>query len=222
MRHAPGSFLTQCCSRARYLVFACLILIVPHATAGVTFRIVDQSGQPIENVVVSAPVDADRSATDELAVMDQVNKQFLPHVLVVQKGQRVSFPNSDDIRHHVYSFSSPKPFEIKLYKGKHSTPIEFDKPGIVVLGCNIHDHMVGYIYVADRESVALTNRDGVAHLELNSDRVHMWHSRLSTSHTERIDVAVNEDTPDATQLVTLQLLPEKPPAGKRKFGSKFD
>ena len=88
-----------------------------------------------------------------VAVMDQVNKQFLPELLIVQQGQLVNFPNSDNIRHNVYSFSSAKSFQLKLYSGQPKEPIIFDTQGVVVLGCNIHDSMVGYIYVAKSEQV---------------------------------------------------------------------
>ena len=81
--------------------------------------------------------------------MDQRGSQFVPHVLPVQAGTSVTFPNSDQIRHQVYSFSASKRFELPLYAGTSASPIRFDQPGIVVLGCNIHDWMIGYVVVLD-------------------------------------------------------------------------
>ena len=98
-------------------------------------------------------------------MVEQRNKTFIPLVSVVQTGTLVNFPNRDDIRHHIYSFSAAKRFEIKLYAGTPADPILFDKPGEVVLGCNIHDHMIAYIYVVDSPWFAKTDNDGVAKID---------------------------------------------------------
>jgi len=86
----------------------------------------------------------------------------LPHLLVVQTGTEVSFPNGDEVSHHVHSFSETKPFELALYKGDAAPPQLFDRPGVVVLGCNIHDGMLGYIVVVDTPHFAKTDEQGVA------------------------------------------------------------
>ena len=98
------------------------------------------------------------------AIVDQVNKQFVPQVSVVEAGTAISFPNKDNIRHHVYSFSAAKTFELKLYSGKPSNPVVFDHPGVVTLGCNIHDVMLGYVVVVDTPFHAVADAHGVAHL----------------------------------------------------------
>ena len=77
--------------------------------------------------------------------MNQINKQFAPHVLVVQKNTEVTFPNADNVFHHVYSFSPTKQFELKLYKEFTAEPLFFEQAGIVDIGCNIHDWMLGYM-----------------------------------------------------------------------------
>ena len=76
-------------------------------------------------------------------VIDQRDKVFVPVVTVIQTGTEVSFPNSDSVSHHVYSFAQPNTFELPLYKGKRSPTVQFDHAGVVTLGCNIHDSMVG-------------------------------------------------------------------------------
>jgi hypothetical protein len=96
--------------------------------------------------------------------IDQVNREFVPPDTVVQAGTPVEFPNSDNIRHSVYSFSPAKVFTLKLYAGKPSNPVVFDKPGIVVLGCNIHDSMVAWVLVVDTPYFARTDSSGVATL----------------------------------------------------------
>jgi len=90
--------------------------------------------------------------------------RFVPQVLVVPVHSTVQFPNSDTVSHQVYSFSKTKSFQLPLYKGKVHTPITFDKPGLVVLGCNIHDEMIGYIYVTPAAWFGRTDKNGVYEL----------------------------------------------------------
>jgi plastocyanin len=139
--------------------------------------VLDERGRPIENVAIyatgahavgehGATGAALAAAADErTAVMDQQDLQFAPHVLVVQSGTQVAFPNSDTVSHHVYSFSEAKTFELPLYKGEVYEPVLFERPGIVVVGCNIHDGMLGYVVVVDTPHFALTNELGVALVE---------------------------------------------------------
>lgn len=111
------------------------------------------------------------------AIVDQINKQFAAQVSVVETGTAVSFPNKDNIRHHVYSFSSAKPFELKLYSGKPSNPVVFDRPGVVTLGCNIHDQMLGYVLVVDTSWHAVADAHGMAVLQglpAGDYLVHAW------------------------------------------------
>ncbi|MEM5499336.1 methylamine utilization protein [Paraglaciecola mesophila] len=215
------------------LVFS-LVSYAASATQEIQFKIVDQIGNPIANAVVSASGEP----TDDIAnipVMDQINSQFSPHVLVVQKNQSVRFPNSDDIRHHIYSFSQPKPFEIRLYKGEDSTPIRFDKSGVVVLGCNIHDQMLGYIYIAENEITAVTDQNGLARLRTQATEFTFWHANLSASNSERVTKSfarehaqANENTKSTInrvsefKTVTLALLEKnKTEVKRRKFSRKF-
>ena len=92
----------------------------------------------------------------------QQNITFNPFVLIVPTGSNVTFPNKDKVRHHVYSFSPTKKFELKLYGRDESRSVVFDKPGIVALGCNIHDQMIAYVVVVDTAYAAKTGADGVA------------------------------------------------------------
>lgn len=130
-------------------------------------RVTAVDGTPVSGVAVYAvPNDATASAAaaGTEAVMDQRDHAFVPHVLVVQKGSLVRFPNNDDVSHHVYSFSEARPLELPLYKGDSHPPLPFDTPGLVVLGCNIHDDMLGYILVVDTPHFAKTNARGIAEL----------------------------------------------------------
>ncbi|MDE1168020.1 MAG: methylamine utilization protein [Pseudomonas sp.] len=124
----------------------------------------DQDGKPLRNAVLTLSGNGLKAPVAGKADMDQHDKQFAPHVLVVHTGTQVKFPNSDDIRHQVYSFSEPKRFELRLYQGTPSQPLLFDKPGVVVLGCNIHDTMLGYVYVTADPVFAVSDDKGRIHL----------------------------------------------------------
>ena len=127
--------------------------------------------------------------------MDQRNRQFEPHVLAVRQNTKVRFPNSDDIRHHVYSFSPAKTFELRLYHGTQADPVLFDKPGRVVLGCNIHDAMLGYIYVLKTRWFGVTGSDGVVTLQeipSGSYRLQLRHPLGTEPLTERVELSPNQ------------------------------
>lgn len=134
------------------------------AAAGeITGRVVDAKGEPVREAVVfvdQLPPGAVAPPDARTAVMDQVNKEFVPHVLPVAVGTVVSFPNHDQIHHHVYSLSRTKTFEIPLYKGETAEPVKFDQPGAVKVGCNIHDWMAGVILVVPTPYFASTDDDG--------------------------------------------------------------
>jgi plastocyanin len=126
---------------------------MPAGAATLEVSVVDEQGRPIENVAVYAMPGHGRpsppASAAPMAVMDQQGLQFVPHLLVVQAGTSVTFPNGDLVSHHVYSFSDAKKFELALYKGDLYPPVVFDDAGVVVLGCNLHDGMLGYIVVVD-------------------------------------------------------------------------
>ena len=153
--------------RAVLWALIALVGVAPAAWGNIlTARFVDQKGRPIADALIvatsaSAPI---REGDRKLAVLDQIDKSFVPHVLPVVVGSSVSFPNKDDIRHHVYSFSGAKTFELPLYKGTPAEPVVFQKPGVVVLGCNIHDFMRGYIGAVESPYFALSGEDGIARL----------------------------------------------------------
>ena len=137
-------------------------------------------------VVVATPLDpkiAQRAKAPADAV-DQVDKQFIPYVKPVLVGSLVRFPNSDHIRHQVYSFSPAKKFELPLYGQTVAPPVVFDKPGVVVLGCNIHDWMVGYIYVSESPFFAKTTAGGsamIGEMPPGEYAVRVWHPGMEQS-----------------------------------------
>ncbi|WP_167854752.1 methylamine utilization protein [Mangrovimicrobium sediminis] len=178
------------------------------------FLVTDQRGQPLADAVVELGLaGAGPASPDGVFVMDQVDKTFVPRVLVVPRGAAVSFPNSDDIRHHVYSFSRANVFEIKLYAGQPKAPVAFPQPGVVVLGCNIHDAMVGYIYVADSPYTAITGADGRASFsELPGavTSIAVWHPELAAGPDARVELAPAGDAPDEVVEVRLDTTEPSP------------
>ncbi len=124
---------------------------------------VDSSGRILEHVVVSLhspSLTAGLPLQRPISIMDQKQLQFAPGVLAVQSGTIVEFPNQDDVRHHVYSFSHPNAFELKLYHGESTGEQTFEHEGVVVLGCNIHDGMIGYLRVVDTPLFETSDANG--------------------------------------------------------------
>jgi plastocyanin len=132
------------------LAIAAVFVTLPLAAASIDVRVQDARGAGVRDAVVYAvPEGKPLPLAKKTAVMDQKNRMFIPHVLAVQTGTSIRFPNSDDIRHHVYSFSPARPFQLPLYKGTPANPLVFPRAGVVTLGCNIHDQMSAYIIVVD-------------------------------------------------------------------------
>ena len=172
----------------------------------------DTKGEPVAAAVVSlAPLDAPPTLTPPVApaVIAQQGQEFEPYVTVVAVGTRVSFPNQDSIRHQVYSLSKTKPFEIPLYgPGKEQT-LTFDQPGIVALGCNIHDWMSAYIVIVATPHFQKTPANGLAHLAdlpPGRYRLDVWHPRLAGESRRDIVIAPGDT---ATQSISVTLKPDK-------------
>ncbi len=155
------------------------------------FSLTNQEGEPLQNAVielfVSKGSNAEKASTH---IMDQVNKSFQPQFLLIPQGSAVSFPNSDNIRHHVYSFSKAKPFEIKLYSGKPEAPITFPDSGVVVLGCNIHDSMEGYIYVSQSHYAGISDVNGKVRISVPAkvNKATIWHAYHEQGAEIRVDI----------------------------------
>lgn len=158
------------------------------SAASIEVNVVDQTGAPLADAIVYATPSSGKlpPAKPANAVIDQYKRQFVPLVSVVQSGTSVKFPNKDNFEHDVYSFSPAKKFELHLYHSTPSSPVVFDKPGLVVMGCNIHDSMVGYLMVVDTPWFAKTDAAGHATIDkLPPDdyTVTAWHYRLADAKT---------------------------------------
>lgn len=187
---------------------------------GLTISIVDQNGQPLADAVVESPLAPVVQAPAEVAVIDQVDKRFVPMVIAIQQGQSVNFPNNDRIRHHVYSFSPIKQFSTELYADVQGDPVLFDKAGVAVLGCNIHDSMVGYIYVSAFQHVAVTGSTGVVSFSLEQlpDVISVWHP-WSTDPDNRRTVSTSAVVDGGTVQVQLTIRQPEQVFGFRAIGA---
>lgn len=168
--------------------------------ADVRVQVSDGSGKPLADAVVFLESATAKVASKPATGMEiaQSGKQFAPPVTVVPVGSSVHFPNRDTVRHHVYSFSPTKTFELKLYTGTPANPVLFDKPGVVVLGCNIHDHMIAWVLVVETPYYGKTNEQGrltLSNVAAGAYRLRSWHSAMApgaTPHSQAITVAATD------------------------------
>lgn len=162
-----------------------------------------------DGVLAAYPLDAVIERPPRSASMAQQGQRFVPHLLVVQRGAAVDFPNRDRTRHHVYSFSEARSFELKLYLGEPAAPVRFDTAGIVTLGCNIHDWMLGYIVVVDTPFFAQSGPDGRLALDLPAGRYRLWawHPRMPVSASALDETVIVDDSRTWTRTLTPELGP---------------
>lgn len=165
-----------------------------------TLLFIDADGEPLSGVVLfQVSSEEHRPTNPKTHIMDQVDRQFLPNVLVVAAGDLVSFPNSDSIRHHVYSFSSARSFDIELYGNSETPTLDFPRSGLVVVGCNIHDQMIGYIVVSENGEYFQSDNAGKIVLteELtNQDAWFAWHPWMAVAGFAPVPLtAVSRDVP---------------------------
>ncbi len=189
------------------------LLFCSAATARqVQVTVTDSQGQPLPLAVVSTDQPRQEPAS-ETAFIDQVDRLFSPFISTVQPGTQVRFPNSDNIRHQVYSFSPSKTFELPLYSNLEAPAITFDQPGVVVLGCNIHDHMRAYLYVSPREQSVVTDAQGQAQLHFYNDSadIFVWYPGLGETATSERRVAVAEGVEQIAVQLPVQPQQQTPP-----------
>lgn len=180
------------------------------SAASVEVQVMSRQGEPVAGVAVfiEQPGAARAAPSSSPAIMDQIDTQFVPHLLLIAEGQSVRFPNSDVVAHHVYSFSKPNNFVLPLYKGDAHEPIVFDHDGVVTLGCNIHDHMLGYIVVVASDAYGTTDEFGRISLIVANDAssyvVRIWSPRLREANDSLSKELQLSSATDATITFTLQ------------------
>jgi len=206
--------------------FACQVLLVallgaagPRVAAGgqaVALAATGADGRPAAGVVVYL---AGVHAPGEKApvVVDQRGEAFVPPVSVATAGSDVQFTNSDPTSHHVYSFSKPNAFALPLYKGDTPLVQHFARPGVVVLGCNIHDSMLGYVVVVDSTRSGVTGADGrvtLADVPAGTHVVRAWAPGLDRGNPPEVGVVQVGDATPATLAFRVGVVSQAP--GRKK------
>lgn len=191
---------------------ACICAPLPVSAASLTLMLTDQNGAPVDDAVVYVTTidGAYQPSTPQTVDVGQADQMFVPHVRATTVGSLVNFPNSDHVQHHVYSFSEAKTFELPLYSGVPEAPTLFDKAGLVTLGCNIHDHMIGYILVLDTPWYAEVRGGSgrIDDLPAGALAVEIWHPRLADQATLQRSLTISADR-TATLAEQVELRPER-------------
>ncbi|MHA6205891.1 methylamine utilization protein [Dyella soli] len=197
------------------VVIAFALLYGRQAVAGdLLVHVADEAHRPVSDAVITLTSElapAARHAAPAVKTIDQKNETFLPYVQVLRPGDMAVFRNSDTTRHHVYSFSPVKSFEFVLRPGESSPPLTLERVGIAAVGCNIHDHMITYLYVSDADSIAVSGVDGHATLtDLAPGRytLHVWHPQLHPGRPEITQVVQVNEHAAPPVAITLSLLPD--------------
>tara|TARA_R110002126_G_scaffold98045_14_gene228123 strand:- start:15622 stop:16248 length:627 start_codon:yes stop_codon:yes gene_type:complete len=180
------------------LILLILFIIPLQALAAeLHINITDTAQKPLPFTVIELVNDAYPAlASPEAAQVIQKDLNFQPFVSVVAQGTLVDFPNMDKTRHHVYSFSPAKVFELRLYSGKPEAPVLFDRAGVITLGCNIHDNMLAYLYVTGSRYTAMTDASGTVHfadLPQTNFQLKIWHpwqNKMLPSQAVTLDAGI--------------------------------
>ena len=197
------------------------------ATAGAAelkVQVNDDHGHPVADAVVTllpqnlaqnrAPEPRSASTTK---IIDQKDEMFIPYIEIFRPGDKVLFRNSDQTRHHVYSFSPVKSFEFVMAPGESSKPLELDQTGVVAVGCNIHDMMITYLYISDAPWIARSGADGRVDLRdvpAGAWNVRVWHPRLRPG---KPDLAQSATIVTAAESKTLTFALSLLPDSRREF-----
>jgi len=167
------------------------------------------NGKPLAGAVVTlrSPGGADHPGVPVNAVMDQINRTFVPDLLVIPVGSSVAFPNSDSVSHQIYSFSPAHRFQLPLYRGKPYPPVNFDQPGLITLGCNIHDSMLAYVLVTDAPYFGRTDATGTWSVDVprGTYKINVWQPRME--ETLQKELTIEGERSDLTLRLTHALKP---------------
>jgi plastocyanin len=195
-----------------------LMTVAGHVSAAamVAVHIATVAGAALPDAVVYLEAEGGQTQPKPLkaAEIEQKSLQFMPLVTVVQTGSRIEFPNNDKVRHHIYSFSPAHKFDQKLYSGTSATPQIFDKAGIVVLGCNIHDKMVAYVRVVDTPYFGKTDGSGLVRIDVPGPGkfvLKVWHFNMAGGQPVEQTLVIKPGEAQGTASLRLTMKP--PPSG---------
>ncbi|MBM76383.1 MAG: methylamine utilization protein [Proteobacteria bacterium] len=193
-----------------------MVLTMLSISLAYNVHVVDKSGAPIQDAYVELIPKKEPATVQpkDKVIIDQVDKEFVPMVSAVPVGTTVFFPNSDNIQHQIYSFSSAKNFDLPLYGSNDVNSIVFDNVGVVSMGCNIHDWMLAYVYIYESVYFKSTNSEGLAIFDDIPDAeytLRVWSPRLrSPKNTIEVDIVVNKDNSSSKQVLNVRKSVRKP------------
>ena len=186
------------------ILFSPLLKVQANTQLSVAIR--DQQSHLLAGAVLALVPEGSRNFSQQNAIIDQKQNQFVPELLVVRTNTLIRFPNSDDVRHHVYSFSPAKKFELRLYHGKTAEPVLFDKPGKVVLGCNIHDSMKAHVFVVDTDYYQVSDNSGkveFSNIPTGSYQLQIFHPQMEQEFLQEA-ITINDKIQTKNYQLSLQ------------------
>ena len=189
--------------------------IAAHA-ATLTATTTDKSGAPMSDVVIYAtPIGSTPALTStnsDPVTISQEGSQFSPYVTAIRVGTAIRFPNYDRIEHHVKSFSPAMQFEIMIYESGTPPPVVFDKTGVVVVYCLIHEWMRGYVLVVDTPYFAKSDLTGTASingLKEGMYEIRAWHPDMGSIKAPLLQTIKVSDKGTTSANFAFDFLPKK-------------
>ncbi len=180
----------------RFTIVATMTFIVARLYAGdISGTVKVLGGKGIEHTLVYIEKVEGKtfSPLQKNPVIDQMRMTFVPHVLPVLAGSTVDFPNSDSVRHNVFSPSKTKKFNLGTYPAGVTKKVPFDKTGVVSLLCNVHPEMSAYIVVLQNPYYTLVGKTGkykIKNIPAGTYTLVVWHPKFKV---KRITVEVSQD-----------------------------
>lgn len=158
--------------------------------------------------------------------LEQRDKRFIPHVMVIQVGTEIDFPNHDPFFHNVFSVYDGKTFDLGLYADGESRPVRFNRPGISYIYCNIHPQMSAVIVTVETPYFTVSEPDGnyfIRNVPAGEYRLNLWHERCDAGQltAQSRSVSVGSTVTDLG-LIRLDEAGYVTKAHKDKHGEEYD
>jgi len=173
----------------------------------------------------SARFDPPRQKPSEIPQLVQTNKMFHPSLLVIPVGGKVEFPNHDPFFHNVFSLYDGKRFDLGLYESGTTRFVQFDKPGVSYIFCNIHAQMSAVIVAVSTPYYAISDARGqiqIAHVPPGRYSLQVFHPSVAPEALHKLDreitVAAGESSLGSFTLAESDFDLEH----KNKYGRDYD
>jgi plastocyanin len=210
-----GAESTEVTAQAKVHVTGATRVSERHSNEGVVLWLTPVDAPPLPHA---------SGASGSRLQLAQKNKAFVPHLLVVQVGSTVEFPNMDPFFHNVFSQFNGKRFDLGLYESGSSRSVHFDRPGISYIFCNIHPEMSAVVVSVPTPYFAMSTAAGnltIHDVAPGTYMMHVWAMGNSDS-----DLAANgrriSVSGGTVDLGTIALQESMPSSHKNKFGEDYD